>query len=142
MCKKSLHQVNLSRKIDIPCPIIVLRIGRSRRPQIAAPLEVKAIFRCSIRSLPVVLAITQPRSLGPGGVSSIVCPAGFHCLSPTFPPNASQHCARPLCSCSIAALTPILLTGDLRLAALYLLEDAYSETLRRQFSEERRHICK
>ncbi len=93
----------------------LLRIGPSRRPQTEALLEVKTIFRRSVRSLPPALALTERRSFGSESVPGIVFLAGFHSLSPTFPLNASQNRLCPVSSMSIAALASLPFTKDLRL---------------------------
>ena len=107
--------------MEILRPIIFLLSGRSGCPQTAALLEVKAIFRRSIRNLPPALALTGRRSFGSGSVPSIVCPAGFHSLPPTFALNASQHRAWPLCSAILAAPTSMVLTEDLRLGCFIFI---------------------
>ena len=112
--------------MDIPCPIIFLRIGRSRRPQTEALLELKAIFRRSISSLPPALALTRWRPFGSGSVPGIVFLAGFHSLSPTFPLNAAQNRVCPVSSTSIAALASLLFTKDLRLGCFIFIRGRIS----------------
>src|SRR5260370_30346486 len=92
-----------------------LRIGRSRRPQSEAPVEVKAILSCSIQSLPLDLPLTRPPSLGAGSLPSVMCLSGLHSLAPAFLKNASDNRAWRLPFTSIAAVTSKCLSPDLRL---------------------------
>jgi hypothetical protein len=111
----------LSRQTDMPCPITFLRIGRSRRPQTEAHLEVMAIFWCSIQSLPLALPLTRPQSPGAGSVPRVACPSGCHSLAPAFPFNASHNRALRLPSPSIAAVASTRLSPDLRLGCFIFI---------------------
>jgi len=62
-----------------------------RPPADRGPLEVKAIFRRSICSLQPASALTKTRSLGLGGVPSVMRPGGFHSRAPAFLLNASSN---------------------------------------------------
>ena len=126
----------LSRKTAILRPIIFLRIGRSHRRQIETLLEGKAIFRRSIRSSPLVLALTRPRSFGRGVVSAVVCRSGFRSVAPAFPTNASPNHAWRLPPKFFAAAASTRPPQTYVLAALYLLEDANSEGQRRHFGHK------
>ena len=118
---KTFPLLNLSREANMPCPIIFLRIARPRHPQTEAPLKVKAIFRRSIRGLQPAPALTKTRSLGPGGVPSVMRPSGIHPLAPAFQLNASHNRARRPPSTSIAAVTFMRLSPDLRLSCLIFI---------------------
>jgi len=109
--------------------IIFLRIGPPRRPQTEALLEVKTIFRRSVRSLPPALALTERRSFGSESVPGIVFLAGFHSLSPTFPLNASQNRLAQFLHVNRSPRVPAF-HQDLRLGYLYLLEDVPLDNLR------------
>src|SRR5439155_12887537 len=102
-------------------PIIFLRIGRSRRRQIETLLEGKAIFRRSIRSSPLVLALTRPRSFGRGVVSAVVCRSGFRSVAPAFRTNPSPDHAWRLASKAFAAAAPTRPPQTYVVAALHLL---------------------
>jgi len=115
------------------------RIGRSRRPQTEAPLEVKAIFRrCNCNFRPA-FPLTNPWSIGPGVVASAVRSGSFHEPRPAFPLSASPNRARRLLSANIAALASTRLTSTYVLAALYLLEDSHSARRARHFRDECGH---
>jgi len=98
-----------------------LRIGRSRRPQIEAHLEVMAIFWCSIQSLPLALPLTRPPSPGAGSVPRVACPSGCHSLAPAFLEIASHHRAWRLPSPNIAAVASTRLSPDLRLGCFIFI---------------------
>src|SRR6267378_617 len=108
-------------KTDMPCPITFLRIGRSRRPQIEAHLEVMAIFWCPIQSLLLALPLTSPQSAGAGSVPSVVCPSGCHSLAPAFLQIASHNRAWRRPSPNIAAVASTRLSPDLRLGCFIFI---------------------
>src|SRR5437899_11525095 len=86
----------LSRKTVILRPIIFWWSGPSRRRQIEALLEGKAIFRRSIRSSPLILVLTRPWSSGPGAVSALACRSLFCSVAPAFPENLRSRRERTL----------------------------------------------
>src|SRR6266850_823396 len=111
----------------MPCPITFLRIGRFRRPQIAAHLEVTAIFRELLHSSPLDLPRAACLARWLGSVFRFTGRRDSNALAPAQPAQAPYTRALSPLSSAIQSVAAMRASPNYVLAALYLLGDANTQ---------------